>query len=151
MRLLKTVLLVAPLALALAACGSRDGEDADDFASRMANADAAEKNALLKNLPKAAADGRKAIRYTRPYFGTGVDGARAGVQFFSNGTFRLQEGGRTVDGPYQWLSDGKRIKLMGVGRRPIVLIAENGAMYRMTNELVPITDLTPDRLYSVEQ
>lgn len=149
MRLIKTALIVAPLALALAACGSRDGEDADDYASQL-NGEwkTTQDNAAIARLPKAAPDGRKAIRYTAPYRGTGQDGRTSAVQFFSNGMFRLQENGRTIDGRYEWLPDGKRLRLQGVTFRPIVLVAQNGAMYRMTNENVPITDLTPDRLFS---
>lgn len=151
MRPFKTVLIVAPLALALAACGSRDGEDADDFASQLGGHGTTQDNAALARLPKAAPDGRKAIRYTKPYWGTGMNGGKSGVQFFSNGTYRLQEDGRTRDGRYEWLPDGKRLRLQGVTFRPVVLIAQDGAMYRMTNENVPITDITPDRLFSSAQ
>jgi hypothetical protein len=148
MRLLKIALIAAPLSLPLAACGSRDGDGAGDYAAQFGEGQSGQDNAAIARLPKAAPDGRKAIRYTKPYQGRGLDGNKSAVQFFSNGTYRLQEGGRTRDGQYQWLPDGKRLRLVGVTFRPIVLIADDGAMYRMTNENVPITDLTPDRLFS---
>ena len=58
--------------------------------------------------------------------------------------------GRTTTGNWEWLADGKRLRLTGVERQPIVLIAD-GALYRMQNEDVPFDDVTPDRTYRLAQ
>ena len=150
--------LVFPLALA--ACGSNEqGESADDFAARLDGASAAEAGAAndgagqpvnpqLANLPKVAANGQQAVRFDSDYVNTAADGSTSGLSIYQNGTFRLVENGQLTEGRYEWLPDGKRLRLNGVGFRPIVLVAD-GALYRMTNENVPLNDVTPDRMYSL--
>ena len=140
-----------PIAILLSGCGSKgNGESAADYANKIGNADAtpAASSAAAAKLPKPTADGKKAIAFTTPY--TQVDsstGARRGLTINPDGTFELVENGQAVHGTYQWLPDGKRLRLNGVAERPIVLIA-NGAIYRLTNENVPLDDLTPDRMYA---
>ena len=140
-----------PIAILLSACGSKgNGESASDYANKIGNAGAspAASSAAAAKLPKPAADGKKAVAFTTPY--TQVDastGVRRGLTINPDGTFELVDNGQTTRGTYQWLPDGKRLRLNGVSDRPIVLIA-NGAIYRLTNENVPLDDLTPDRMYA---
>jgi hypothetical protein len=153
---MKIVCLAAPLALALSACGeTQESESAEDFASRI-NGGPSEsgddmatpvRETAFPELPKPAADGRSAIQ-SEVYTNVAADGTRAGLAFNADGTFELSENGNTVKGRYEWLSDGKRLRLLGVEHRPIVLVAD-GAIYRMTNEDVPYEDVTPDRMFSL--
>lgn len=147
-------ILAAPLALA--ACGEQPkGESAEDFAARVNGGDAAAGQTTRggpqpdgprdPSLPRVAADGRKALQdaaYVRP----NADGTADSLSIADDGTFTLTEGGRTQTGTWEWLPDGKRLRLDGVVRQPIVLVA-NGALYRMQNENVPFDDVTPDRTY----
>lgn len=157
-RLCERAVLGAALAVMLAGCGARDeGESAADFAARV-KGDAttsapasgqAPKNAAVANLPQAATDGKKAVKFAQQYVPAGSDAkSQNGLTIRPDGTFELAENGRTVSGKYQWLPDGKRLRLNGVENRPIVLVA-NGALYRMTNENVPLDDVTPDRMYQL--
>ena len=158
-RLCERAVLGAALAMLLAGCGARDeGESADDFAARVKGDGVAPaatasgqkpKNVAVANLPQAAADGKKALKFAQQYVPAG-SGAKSqnGLTIRPNGTFELAENSKTVSGKYQWLPDGKRLRLIGVENRPIVLVA-NGALYRMTNENVPLDDVTPDRMYQL--
>lgn len=141
-----------PIAILLSGCGSKgNGESASDYANKIGNAGAttsAASSTAATKLPEPASDGKKAVAFTTPY--TQVDpsnGVRRGLTINPDGTFELVENGQTTRGTYQWLPDGKRLRLNGVSDRPIVLIA-NGAIYRLTNENVPLDDLTPDRMYA---
>lgn len=142
------------LVLSLAACHSRNGESAGDYANKVGSAAPAASSAPAPeptNLPQPAANGKQAVTFATPY--TQVDpnsGDKRGLTINQDGTFELVENGKTTKGTYTWLPDGKRLKLNGVAERPIVLIA-NGAIYRLTNENVPLNDLTPDRMYSPAQ
>ncbi|MXP26299.1 hypothetical protein GRI39_09650 [Altererythrobacter indicus] len=156
-RLCERAVLGAVLAMMLAGCGARDeGESANDFAARIkgesaasANASNQKKNAAVANLPQAAADGKKAVKFAEQYVPAGSDAkSQNGLTIRPDGTFALAENGKKVSGKYQWLPDGKRLRLIGVESRPIVLVA-NGALYRMTNENVPLDDVTPDRMYQL--
>lgn len=139
----KTAVLV-PLCLALVACGKREpAESPEDFAARLKGTAIQPSNPA--NLSAVAENGKAAIKTSQTYSQKGPDGTVNGLQFKTDGTFMLHEDGKTVQGTYEWLPDGKRLRLKGVEKRPIVLIA-NGALYRMTNEQVPLDDLTPDRM-----
>lgn len=145
----RTFLCLAMTAL-LAACGQQsEGESADDFASRV-NGDSATSpppgstdGPADPGMPRVAADGRKALAQGVTYHQRG--GANS-IAIRSDGTFTLVEDGRTTTGKWDWLADGKRLRLEGVTYGPIVLVA-NGALYRMQNENVPFDDVTPDRMY----
>lgn len=140
-----------PLALSLASCGSQhQGESADDYASKVggpASALPSTAASAKEELPRPEADGRKAVAFAEPYAQIDTNtGAKRALKISQDGTFELTENGRVTRGTYTWLSDGKRLRLNGVSDRPIVLVAK-GALYRLTNEDVPIDDLTPDRMY----
>jgi len=142
-------LLGASLIVLLASCGQRSpGENAQDYANKVGGPAAAPASgSRATSLPQAAANGRKTVTFATPY--TQVDastGVKRGLTLNQDGTFDLLENGQATHGTYTWLPDGKRLRLNGVANRPIVLIA-NGAIYRLTNENVPIDDLTQDRMY----
>ncbi|RIV75749.1 hypothetical protein [Pelagerythrobacter aerophilus] len=148
-------ILAAPLALA--ACGEQPkGENAEDFAARVNGGGAtAEQTARGRpqpdgprdpSLPRVAADGSKALQQTAAYTRPNPDGTADSLLIANDGNFTLVEGGRTQTGTWEWLPDGKRLRLQGVVRQPIVLVAD-GALYRMQNENVPFDDVTPDRTY----
>lgn len=146
--------LAAPLALA--ACGEQpEGESADDFAARVnAGGDAGAPAARGAqpdgprdpSLPRVAADGRQALDQAAAYTQPNADGTADSLSVRQDGTFTLVEDGRTTEGTWQWLPDGKRLRLEGVVQQPVVLVAD-GALYRMQNERVPFDDVTPDRTY----
>ncbi|RXZ64515.1 hypothetical protein [Pelagerythrobacter rhizovicinus] len=147
-------ILVAPLALA--ACGEQPkGENAEDFAARVNGGDAATEQATGRrqpdgprdpSLPRVAANGREALQQAAAYTRPNPDGTADSLSIGNDGTFTLVEGGRTQTGTWEWLADGKRLRLEGIVRQPIVLVAD-GALYRMQNENVPFDDVTPDRTY----
>jgi hypothetical protein len=145
--------LALSVALLLPSCGSRDpDQSADAYASRVGGPAAGSPGAATAKtgaaLPQPAPNGRQAVTFAAPY--SQVDpysGAKNGLTINRDGTFELIENGQATRGTYTWLRDGKRLRLNGVATRPIVLIA-NGAIYRLTNENVPLDDLTPDRMYS---
>jgi|GEM_PF-5045278 len=146
--------VLASLPLLLAACGSNDdGESADDFAGRLGGGSAANSgvgqpvNPALADLPQPAPDGKEAVSYETSYVQQAPGGGQDGLTINEDGTFRLVEGGKITEGTWDWLPDGKRLRLNEVDYRPIVLIAD-GAIYRLTNENVPLNDLTPDRMYA---
>ena len=156
-----TMALVVSMSLALAACGERpEGESAQDFAARVngggaggGNAPAGDPAAANQpdgprdpSLPRVAADGRKALAAGTAYRRTNPDGTHDSLAIAEDGTFTLEQGGRRQTGEWEWLPDGKRLRLLGVTHQPIVLIAD-GALYRMQNENVPFDDVTPDRVY----
>ncbi|WP_338447064.1 hypothetical protein V5F89_04555 [Pelagerythrobacter marensis] len=144
--------------LALAACGERpEGESAEDFAARVnggATPAAASGPRDAKqpdgprdpSLPRVAADGRKALDQGNAYWRSNPDGTRDSLAIGKDGTFTMVQDGQTQTGKWEWLPDGKRLRLLGVTHQPIVLIAD-GALYRMQNENVPFDDVTPDRVY----
>lgn len=150
-------------ALALAACNnsSDKGENADDFAARVngsggsadavpqASAPDAAQEATLAALPRAAESGRSAADFGAQFTNMGADGSESALTINRDGTFELTENGRTVSGDYEWLADGQRIRLRGVEFRPIVVVAADGSLYRLSNEDVPIDDISPDRHYTV--
>lgn len=150
MRSVASAFLGVSLIVLLAGCGQRSpGEGAQDYANKIGGAAATPgaSPAPAGSLPQAAANGRKAVTFATPY--TQVDantGVKRGLTINQDGTFDLLENGQATHGTYTWLADGKRLRLNGVANRPIVLVA-NGAIYRLTNENVPIDDLTPDRMY----
>ena len=43
-----------------------------------------------------------------------------------DGTFVLVENGRPVTGRYEWLPDGRRLRLGGVVNQPLVLVGDGG-------------------------
>ena len=142
-------------ALALAACGEpTEGENADDFAARVdagGTAAAAPKGAQPdgprdRSLPRVAADGRTALRPAASYTQPNADGSADSLAIRQDGTYTLIEDGRTTNGAWEWLADGRRLRLEGLVQQPIVLVAD-GALYRMQNEDVPFDDVTPDRAY----
>lgn len=147
------ILLALPVALSLVGCGSRNpNESADAYANRVGGAVAASPGAAgaqpAAALPQPATNGKQALAFATPYDQVDPDsGAKRGLTINRDGTFELIENGQTTRSTYSWLPDGKRLRLNGVANRPIVLIA-NGAIYRLTNENVPLDDLTPDRMYS---
>lgn len=139
--------------LALAACGEpSEGESADDFAARVnagnatAPQDAQPDGPRDPSLPRVAADGRTALQQAATYTQPNEDGSADSLAIRQDGTFTLVEDGRTTTGEWQWLADGKRVRLEGLIQQPIVLVAD-GALYRMQNEDVPFDDVTPDRAY----
>lgn len=141
---LRNSALLLPICLALLACGERQpAESSDEFAARLKGT--AIKPVNKAELPTVAENGKTAIQTSVPYSQKAPDGSVSGLQFKTDGTFQLNEDGKTISGTYTWLPDGKRLRLNGVEKRPIVLIA-NGALYRMTNEDVPLDDITPDRM-----
>lgn len=136
--------------IALSACSrGDDGESAEDYAARMAGAQKAGVSGRDLNLPKVAENGREALSYANAYVQTAPDGTKQGLTINEDGTFVLLENGRTIKGRYQWLPDGKRLRLLGVEFRPIVMVAD-GVIYRMTNEDVPLDDTAPERMFSPE-
>ena len=148
-------ILAAPLALV--ACGQQPkGENAEDFAARVNGGGAtAGQTARARpqpdgprdpSLPRVAADGRQALQQAAAYTQPNPDGTADSLSIGNDGTFTLVEGGRTQTGTWEWLPDGKRLRLQGVVRQPIVLVAD-GALYRMQNENVPFDDITSDRTY----
>ena len=147
-------ILAAPLALS--ACGSEpaESESADDFAARVGGAGEAGPTPADgprdPSLPRVAADGRQALNQAAAYTQENPDGTSDSLAVRQDGTFTLVEEGRTTTGNWEWLADGKRLRLTGVERQPIVLIAD-GALYRMQNEDVPFDDVTPDRTYRLAQ
>ncbi|AKM08552.1 hypothetical protein [Pelagerythrobacter marensis] len=153
--------LAAPLVLA--ACGERpEGESADDFAARVNGGAAPAEEGVASeakkqpdgprdpSLPRVAADGRKALQQAATYTQPNADGSADSLAIRQDGTYTLVEDGRTTTGEWQWLPDGKRLRLEGLVRQPIVLVAD-GALYRMQNENVPFDDVTPDRAYRLAQ
>lgn len=141
--------LAASLALPLAACGSRNqGDNAQSYANKIGGPASPAATTPAAALPQAAPNGKKAVSYASPYSQVDPEtGVKRGLTINQDGTFELVENGQTTRGTYTWLPDGKRLRLNGVTERPIVLVA-NGALYRLTNENVPLDDLTPDRMYS---
>ncbi len=148
-------ILAAPLALA--ACGDQPkGENAEDFAARVNDGGATAEQTTRgrpqpdgprdPSLPRVAADGRQALQQATAYTRPNPDGTADSLSIGNDGTFTLVEGGRTQTGTWEWLPDGKRLRLQGVVRQPVVLVAD-GALYRMQNENVPFDDVTPDRTY----
>src|SRR5690606_2553673 len=149
MRLHTSLIALSSLAL-LAACSRGDeGESAEDYAARMAGAQQPGVSGRDLNLPKTAENGRTALSYAEAYVQTAADGTKQGLTLNRNGTFVLLENGQTVSGRYGWLADGKRLRLLGVANRPIVMVAD-GAIYRMTNEHVPLDDTAPERMFTPE-
>lgn len=154
------IFLATTLALTLAACGSgTDNTDsADDFAARLngesapaadGNRAVAKKAGSQAHLPQAAANGRDAIRTDVMYTNAAFGGGERGLQLANDGTFSLrEEDGTTLSGSYEWLPDGRRLRLKGVESNPIVIVAD-GALYRVMNEDVPLDDVGPERMYAL--
>jgi hypothetical protein len=146
------------LAALLSACGGSNepgGESADDFASRINGsaptaAGAQQTNAAPRpDLPQPAANGREGLAAGAAYVQASADGTVThGLTIQPDGSFELIENGQKTNGTYEWLPDGRRLRLNGVETRPIVLVAD-GALYRLTNENVPLDDLTSDRMYTL--
>lgn len=142
------------LPLALAACGDQpEGESADDFASRVNAGDAAATpqadGPRDPSMPRVAANGAQALSAKAAYTQPAAEGETPNsLAIRQDGTFTLVEDGRTLEGGWEWLPDGKRLRLKGVVHQPIVLVAD-GALYRMQNENVPFDDVTPDRMYTL--
>jgi len=143
--------LISLCALSLLTACSRDdrGESAEGYAARMGEAQQAGVSGRDLNLPKVAEDGRKTLSYAHAYVQSAADGTKQGLTINHDGSFVLMENGRTVSGRYEWLTDGKRLRLLGVESRPIVMVAD-GAIYRMTNEDVPLDDTAPERMFTPE-
>ncbi|WP_374407753.1 hypothetical protein [Pelagerythrobacter sp.] len=147
---------VLTVPFALAACSEKpEREGADDFAARVNGGGDAEMPAPRgpqadgprdPSLPRVAANGRKALDQAAAYTRPNADGTADSLAIRQDGTFTLVEAGRTTTGAWQWLPDGKRLRLEGVVQQPVVLVAD-GALYRMQNERVPFDDVTPERTY----
>lgn len=144
----RTLVLIAATAT-LAACGLQQGTDnADDYASRVngggiaATPGAAQPDA---SMPQVASNGKAALKTGATYSQKGGSADKA-IQIDPDGTYKLVEDGQASEGKWEWLPDGKRLRLIGVVHQPIVLVA-NGAIYRMQNENVPFDDVTIDRMY----
>jgi len=149
MRIQTSLIALAALAALTACSRSDEGESAEDYAARMGGAQQAGISGRDLNLPKVVENGREALSYAEAYVQTAADGTKQGLTINSDGTFVLLENGKTVSGRYEWLPDGKRLRLLGVEFRPIVMVGD-GAIYRMTNEDVPLDDTAPERMFSPE-
>ncbi len=149
-----TTLTFAPAALAIAllltACGDQpQGETSDDFASRVgtgAPAPAATVSGAPAAGPALPAHARSALKTGTAYVRSGGEADANSLDIRPDGTFVLVENGRPVTGRYEWLPDGRRLRLGGVVNQPLVLVGD-GALYRMQNENVPFDDVSPDRTY----
>lgn len=151
MKFAPVLISLAPIAL-LAACGEpQHSESSDDFAARINGGDAGPGGAgkaPAAGGPAVAANGREALALTSDYSRTNEDGTTNSLRLLDNGTYVLVEKGVEYQGSYEWLPDGKRIRLNGASSLPIVVVA-NGALYRVANENVPLDDLVPDRMYAL--
>ena len=154
---MRFTLLAIPATLLLAACnnsaGEGESESAQDFAARVNGQSAPAKDdpaqrAMLDALPKAAANGRTAVTFATEYTSQPFGGGTSSLTINEDGSYRLVENGQALEGRYEWLPDGRRLRLKGVETRPIVVIAD-GAMYRQLNEDVPLDDLAPERMYAL--
>ena len=153
MKFAPVLISLAPIAL-LAACGEpQQSESSDDFAARINGGDVGPGGAGAGQAPAAggpavAANGREALALTSDYSRTNEDGTTNSLRLLDNDSYVLVEKGVEYQGSYEWLPDGKRIRLNGASSLPIVVVA-NGALYRVANENVPLDDLVPDRMYAL--
>ena len=145
----RLLLPTAAFAALLAGCSQpEEGETGDEFAARVNGNQPQASGPADPAMPRVASNGKQALRKGAAYTQKGLDGQPGSLAINPDGTYALIENGRTQRGNWEWLPDGKRLRLQGVANGPIVLVAD-GALYRMQNEDVPFDDVTPDRMYSL--
>lgn len=140
---MRTLLLIAPLAL-LAACNNSD--------SATATADATPADATATAAPEPAltvvADAENTIDWTGTYTGTDASGATVSLTLNRGDTYSWSStpaGGTatTATGSFNWYRDGSRILLDDAGGNAIYAVG-TGVIFKMANADAPTTG-TMDR------
>jgi hypothetical protein len=138
---MRTLLLLAPLAL-LAACNNADTAEKGGDAATVGAA------AVAEPAMTVVADAENAIDWTGTYTGTDASGAALSLTLNRGDTYSWSStpaGGTatTATGNFNWYRDGNRILLDDAGGNAIYAVG-NGVIFRMANADAPTTG-TMDR------
>ncbi|WP_336985506.1 hypothetical protein [Altererythrobacter aquiaggeris] len=138
------IALTAPLALALASCGSDKAEDTP--------AEAATPTAVAPataELAPVGADARTTVAYDGTYSKTMADGTLRSITLNSaDDTYSMIDGsGQPVTGTYNWYSDNSRI-LIKNGNETMVFAVADGAIYEMADADAAVTTANAENAYT---
>ena len=128
MKNLTRMVLAAPLALALAACGGNDD------AAEAGNDYGAAETAAPAELATVGADARSNVAYDGTYTKTMADGTTRSITLNSaDESFSMVTGdGEPVTGNFNWYSDNSRI-LIKNGEDTMVFGVADGVIYEMAD------------------
>ena len=138
---LALVTAVAPMALALSACG--DDTEVDD---RIVDTAETDPNAVEVNLPDGQLDyptvpanARTSVDYAGTYSQSLPGGRTRSITLADGDRYTMRdENGVEISGTYNWYSDNSRILIKRDGRNEVYAIAD-GALYRLADENAPTT------------
>ncbi|MXP26302.1 hypothetical protein GRI39_09665 [Altererythrobacter indicus] len=142
MRKIVSVIVAAPLALALAACG--ETTPAEQATPEPVAAD------VPVNLPTIPVNSLTTIEYAGTYSKDMGDGTTSHITLNSqDDTYQYDAGdGKVISGKYKRMDDGSRIELADFGGKPAIFAVGTGAIYRMDSADTPLTDVKEVNMYS---
>lgn len=144
MRMITTLAILAPAALALSACGASEEEVTDtDFGMDSGNAatDSTE-------MPAVPANARSTVDFAGTYEQRSSDGRIRTVTLNTDDTYKMTDiEGVETTGTYSWYSDNSRILIKENGQNNVFAIAD-GAIYEMAGpDALTTGAMTEDQMF----
>lgn len=137
MRLPHVLAAVAPMALALSACGGNDAAAPADT-DTTTQPTATTTTAAAGDFPVVPLDARSSVKYAGTYALTGADGTQTTVTLGDGDSYTIRNAdGTETTGTFNWYSDNSRI-LIGSGAEKQVYAIADGALYRLADENVAL-------------
>lgn len=145
MKAIRTALIAAPLALALAACG--DNETAETEMAEGPSPANVELPEVPVTYPEVPLDARSTVDYEGTYAQSTPQGERM-ITLGDDDTYVMRdETGTETRGTFNWYSDNSRILIREDGETQVYAIAD-GAIYRLADENTPTTGpMTAEQAY----
>lgn len=141
MRKIVSIMVAAPLALALAACG--ETTPADEATPEPVAAD------VPVTLPTIPVNSLTTIEYAGTYSKDMGDGTSAHITLNTDDTYKYDAGdGKVISGKYTRMDDGSRVELADFGGKPAIFAVGTGAIYRMDSADTPLTEVSEANMYS---
>ena len=135
MKFAKHLTLVAPLALALAACGGdADTAEADGTLADTTTNDTTMMAPADGDYPQVPVDARANVNYQRTYTNTAADGTTSTIALGADDSYTMTAAdGTQSTGTFNWYSDNSRILIRENGETQVYGVAD-GALYRLSDE-----------------
>ncbi|RKF22555.1 hypothetical protein D6851_04875 [Altericroceibacterium spongiae] len=141
MRKIIPVLIAAPLAVALSACG--ETTPADEATPEPVEAD------VPVTLPTIPVNSLTTIEYPGTYSKETEDGGIAHITLNGDDTYEYDPGdGNIVKGSYTRMEDGSRVQLEDFNGESAIFAVGTGAIYRMESADTPLTEVSEATMYS---